>query len=929
MPADAVTLANLRAAGPPRWIDALCIAFVIFVAVGVGWMLTGIGGERVRHYVGLLADTPACFCALIVAVEATRRLKSGVTKSAWSFLSTAIALYTAGTMIGVSSWLHGRDPFPGPADLFYLAFYPTLLIAIGLMIRAAAARIRWTQFLLDATILVTGFGAFFWYLTISRAPKHGEVDVFKNAISQLYMGGNCIIVLTFGVLLLAGNATRRGQRISLLLALGFSTMLIADIAWSVAKITGRYIPGELPDVLYLVSYVPMALAGRERMKEATDDATRAVSGLIAQSLPYAAMISAFFVLLALTQGMSSGPATAMTGVTFVLGLFIMLRQGLSLRDDAANRERRAARLVEDHYESLIANASDVIMVVAIDGAIRFASPASERTLGLRPDRAAHGNLFELWRSADADRLRAFLEEVAASTGRPIGPVEMSIDRGSTHFVLEVVGNNLIEDAAVKGLALNFRDITERKILEEQLRKMAFYDPLTLLANRSLFRDRVQHAIALAERGHHQAAVLFLDLDNFKNVNDTLGHEAGDRLLQAVSQRLIESTRASDTVARLGGDEFAILLEGFSDSGEVEHLAAALLGKLDQSFLIGNAQLNVSASIGVALSADDTDTDALLGQADIAMYHAKAAGKSRFVVFHPKMQELLQERLRLQADLQTAIDDGQFVVEYQPVVDLETRALVGLEALVRWRPPALGLLMPARFIQIAEDTGHIVDLGRWVLNRACQDLRAWRETVAGGDALRLAVNISARHLQHGDLVRDVAAALSVSGLEAHNLVLEMTESTIMHHTEANLERLLQLKALGVRLAIDDFGTGYSSLSYLHRFPIDVLKIDRSFVSRLTTSSSGADLARAVITFSQTLGLATVAEGIEIQGELDALIGLGCVAGQGFLFAASGSLEELAQSSFVETRNDLWQPEGAGLEADLIAPENVFHESISAA
>ena len=287
-----------------------------------------------------------------------------------------------------------------------------------------------------------------------------------------------------------------------------------------------------------------------------------------------------------------------------------------------------------------------------------------------------------------------------------------------------------------------------------------------------------------------------------------------------------------------------------------------------------------------------------------MYFAKTAGKNRFLAFEPAMQEMLQEKTRLVADIARAIANEEFFVEYQPIVDLGTQSLLGVEALVRWRHPELGVVMPGRFIHIAEECGQIVKLGRWVLSRACREVRAWRSSVAGGEQLRLAINISGRHLQNGDLARDIAQTLEESGLEPGNLVIELTESTIMHNTEANLAWLQQLKALGVRLAIDDFGTGYSSLSYLHRFPIDILKIDRSFVARLTNSSTGPGLARAVITLSETLGLDTVAEGIEFEPQVDALLKLGCVAGQGFLFAKSGTLAELSKSRFVAKRNQLW-------------------------
>ncbi|MBV8306609.1 MAG: EAL domain-containing protein, partial [Gammaproteobacteria bacterium] len=438
----------------------------------------------------------------------------------------------------------------------------------------------------------------------------------------------------------------------------------------------------------------------------------------------------------------------------------------------------------------------------------------------------------------------------------------------------------------------------------------------LLANRNLFRDRVQHALTLAQRGKSAIAVMFLDLDNFKNINDSLGHDAGDRLLQAVAQRIVKTTRSSDTVARLGGDEFAVLVEGIGSQRDAERLADALVDTVALAFTLNGVEVRTTASIGVALSSADTGADTLLSNADIAMYHAKSAGKNRHVSFQPQMQDMLQERLRLEADTGRALAQEEFFLEYQPIVDLRTGSLLGVEALVRWRHPEAGVLMPARFIHVLEECGQIGKLGRWVLTKACVDFCAWRTTVAAGDGLRLAVNISGRHLQHGGLVHDVAQALDDSGLEPHNLVIELTESTTMYNTDANLERFHQVKALGVRLAIDDFGTGYSSLSYLHRFPIDILKIDRSFVSRLTNSDNGPELARAVITLGDTLGLETIAEGIELEPQVEALISLGCVAGQGFLFAHAGSLEQLSHSSFVARRNALGS--AAAGQQDLAAP-----------
>jgi diguanylate cyclase (GGDEF)-like protein/PAS domain S-box-containing protein len=902
---------SIRFGATPRWVDRLFIGLAIYVVAGSVWMLTGFGGPQITHYVGLLSDAPAALASVVVAAATARRTARGTLRTAWIALAVALALYFIGVAIGTVSWLRGHDPFPGPADIFYCAFYPTLAAGGLLLIRAAAVRVPWIQLSLDATIFVAGFGAFFWFLVIRPATLHVEVDFLKQALSLAYLGLDCVLLLMLGVLVLTGAGSAGGWRIPLLLLSGFAIMFLGDILWSLAKVRGYYLPGGFQDVLYLACYLPVAAAGRAQMRSIAAPARTVsnTSDALARSLPYAAMLAAFLVLVYLARGDIRGPSTVMTMIVFALTLLFMVRQGVVLRGDALLRERRAARMVEERYASLIANASDVIMIVAPDGMLRFVSPACERTLGLKPEEITGRSLPELWAGEDGEKVRLFLAEVAATSSGTVGPVELRIERGTRRCVIEGVGSNLTQDPAVQGLALNFRDISERKALEEQLRQLAFHDPLTLLANRNLFRDRVQHALTLSQFGQSSVAVMFLDLDNFKNINDSLGHDAGDCVLQAVAQRIVQTTRSSDTVARLGGDEFAVLLEGIATVAEVGRLADALIDTLDLPFTLDGMEVRVAASIGVAFSTPDTGAEALLSNADIAMYHAKAAGKNRHVTFQPQMQDMLQERLRLEADIGRALAHEEFFLEYQPIIDLGTKSLLGVEALVRWRHPEAGILMPGRFIQVAEECGQIVKLGRWVLKQACREVCAWRRSIAGGSGLRLAVNISGRHLQHGELVDDVAQALHESGFEAGNLVIELTESTTMYNTDANLERFQRLKALGVKLAIDDFGTGYSSLSYLHRFPIDILKIDRSFVSRLTNSDNGPELARAVITLGETLGLDTVAEGIEHEPQVAALLALGCVAGQGFLFARAGSLEELSGSPFVARRNLLWTAHAA--------------------
>jgi diguanylate cyclase (GGDEF)-like protein/PAS domain S-box-containing protein len=894
---------------PPRqpfvagWTGALAAGLVVYALAAILVTAWYPGTGRAFDVFTLFSDLPMYAGSTLLAAIAACRETTPSARRVWQLLTASLAVYSTGNLLNSFYWFFGRDPFPSAGDVFFLAFYPLLFAAVLAVVRGGALRVPWGRLALDGLILALGFGAFFWFFVIHPSSlADGGTDLVKYVLAQAYITLACLMVLTFGVFLMNAGDGPLARRTLMLLTFGFCLMFLADIVWAMAKVTGQYLPGGLSDVLYLSCYVGLAGAAREHMRGPPPAARVASTNTVtlSQSLPYLAMLVSFVLLVYFQGGKSGEPTTIMTAIIFALTLLVMLRQGAVLRDQASLREQRAAGLVEARYGSLIRNASDVIMICDAHGGLQFASPAAEHALGRHPDALIGGSLLELWSGPDQERLRAFLADVAASSGRPVGPIELSLGTGTGRCTMEAVGTNLLNDPAVRGLALNFRDVSERKVLEEQLSQLAFHDSLTLLANRNLFRNRVEHALALADRAGRRVAVLFLDLDNFKNINDSHGHGAGDRLLQTAAQRLVMCTRATDTVARLGGDEFAVLLEGITSPAEVEHIAAMIIDLFRAPLTLDGNDVAITASIGIACSEPQDDTERLLRNADIAMYSAKAAGKARHVVFQAHMQEQLQERVRLVEDIHRAIEREEFFLEFQPIVDLTTRELLGVESLVRWRHPVRGLVMPGEFIAAAEESGQIVELGRWVLVDACRRISEWRGSVAAGNGIRVAVNISGRHLQQADFVADVRRALGESGLEPESLVIELTESTIMQNTEANLEKFRDLKALGVRISIDDFGTGYSSLSYLHRFPIDILKIDRSFVSRLTESSDGPELARAVVMLGETLGLETIAEGIEDEQQVTQLLDLGCVAGQGFLFARSCALEALASSPFVLRR-----------------------------
>jgi diguanylate cyclase (GGDEF)-like protein/PAS domain S-box-containing protein len=901
----------------PGWTNAL--AWGLFGYIAVAMLVIAYNGPVVPalEVFSLYSDSLASIAVAILFAAAARRSAQPESKRTWWLLTAALAVYSLGNLLHSTYWLFGVDPFPSIGDVFFLAFYPLVYAAALTVVRAATVRVPWARLGLDATILTLGFGAFFWFGVIApTADAQHEPGLLKYLLTQTYIALNCIMLLAFGILLMHSETAPIRRRTLIFLTLGFSSMSFADIVWAMSKVSGTYLPGGISDAIYLSCYVWLGAAAREQIRgrRPRRHARKPGSSGLMDGLPFLAMMISFLMLVYVESSSGASPANAMTVVIFILTSLVMVRQGVIFRDDAALRERKAADRVEARYASLIKNAADVIIITDADGVVRFASPAAERTFRIHPNDLVGRDLLQFWTDGDREQVVAFLAEVAATRGRVIGPIEVSMESGDRRSTLESVGSNLMDDPAVAGLAINFRDVSERKALEEQLRKLAFHDPLTLLANRSLFWNRVQHALALAQRSQQQVAVMFLDIDNFKNINDSLGHDAGDRLLQAAAQRLVKATRPSDTVARLGGDEFAVLLEGIGREEDVERIATSITAAFNHPLLLDGREVDASASIGVACSQRGDDTEQLLRNADIAMYNAKFAGKARYVLFQEYMLEQLHDRLRLEQDIDRALLRDEFVVEYQPVVDLENRELLGVEALVRWNHPERGLVLPGAFISIAEESGRIVELGRHVLVEACCQVRRWSDSITAGRGLRLAVNISGRHLQQGNLVADVRHALQVSGLEPSSLVIELTESTIMHNTEGNLERFRELKALGVRLAIDDFGMGYSSLSYLHRFPIDILKIDRAFVSRLTEQDGGPELARAVVTLGTTLGLETIAEGIESEDQASTLRELGCVAGQGFLFARSTTLDLIAGSTYMARRSELRVDHGT---ADLTA------------
>jgi diguanylate cyclase (GGDEF)-like protein/PAS domain S-box-containing protein len=583
------------------------------------------------------------------------------------------------------------------------------------------------------------------------------------------------------------------------------------------------------------------------------------------------------------------PDAPTVDATLVIGLATILAvvTGLAAAT-AANRDAQLARrrMAERRTEALLENASDAVLAIDRSGEVSYASPSARTVFGYNTQGMTGARLAGLVHHDDLPQVREWTSNLFEAPAEAVARTEARIRRADgTWLYADVLGSNLTADPAVRAAVLSVRDLGPRRALEEELTRQAFADSLTGLANRALFRDRVEHALARQRRGAGRVNLLLIDVDDFKVINDSLGHTAGDHLLCALAERLRTHVRGSDTLARIGGDEFAILVEDLDDL-ETAGLAERVTTAVRQPVRLGNRDVTCTVSVGLAsVKAGDAEhsADELLRDADLAMYAAKNGGRDRFAVYDPAMYADVLHEARQRADLERALAEGEFVLHYQPIVDLPGRRLTGFEALVRWRHPRDGLVAPNAFIPVAEATGLIVPLGRWVLREACTQLARWRAEWPAFRHLRMSVNLSARQFQYDGLVADVAEILDATGVDPGDVVLEITESMLMRDTDATVASLRALKRLGVALAIDDFGTGYSSLSYLKQFPVDIIKIDRSFVDGVTGDSGDAPLAEAVVQLGRALQLQTVAEGIETPDQWSALYSLGCEFGQGYLFA----------------------------------------------
>lgn len=609
-------------------------------------------------------------------------------------------------------------------------------------------------------------------------------------------------------------------------------------------------------------------------------------------LPYVMVTLAYGALVLAVAGNNQELMKLVTLCVGIVTILVMARQYIASRELESLYTERASLHAESKLAALVRHGTDLLSIVEPEGTLRFASPSHESTLGHKPTNLVGRNFFAGVHREDLRKVKqAFESIVSGALGSSAMTFRLRHGDGSWRWI-DGFATDLRDEPSIGAIVLNGRDVTERQAMEARLLDQVLRDPLTGLGNRRLFRDRVEHALARHQRGATLMAVLFLDLDHFKLVNDTLGHAAGDVLLTTVAGRITAALRTSDTIARLGGDEFAVLIEDMADVGDAEAAAGRIQQALERPIVIDDREVYVRASIGIAHAHETHDVDDLLSDADAAMYGAKQAGRGRVQGFSSAMRASARERMEIEGELRKALEANELYLVYQPVLDLESGHITGVEALMRWDHATKGAIAPSRFIPVAEESDLIVEIGRTALKQAARDAVWLRSSSAAAEHLHIAVNLSPRHLLLPDVVSDIQQALTSAYCLPQAMVVEITETVLAANESVIAERLQLLRALGVQIALDDFGTGYSSLAYLRRFPIDILKVDRSFLADHDADITADGVTRAILSIGQSLQLRTTAEGVETERQLRQLARMGCTHAQGFVISRPTDRETLA-------------------------------------
>ncbi len=811
---------------------------------------------------------------------------------AWTLLSIGVGAWAAGQL----GWTiyevgFGITP-PSPSELDVLFLSSPLLIVVGLlaMVRTPAGHISHLRGAVEALFIAAGVFLLSWSL-IGHAILSSDASLLNRTVNLAYPTLDAVALAA--VLFVAVRRSKDPPAGLGLLALGIAAVAVSDSGFLYLSTVVNEIPGAtVLDSGWVAGFLLIALAAMQRGTPYRLR-RRLQNSKLVPILP--AVPSALGVLAILATWIVRGDLQSENLVLSILGVVVLLAVALLQIIFYENRalmgnleelvEQRTVELhaTERHFRALVQRSSDIVMVVGPDREIRYVSDSIDAIFGYSPG-AIVGRRLDVFGESAGQTLSDALDQVTITPGQVKRVQWELVDPSGRARRAESTIANLLADPNVGAFVLNTRDDTYRAALQEQLRHQAFHDPLTMLANRALLSDRAAQALARSRRTGSSVAVMALDIDSFKLVNDRLGHLAGDHLLRSIARRLRAAVRPEDTVARIGGDEFVVLVDSVEQAQDALALAQRVHDSMRAPFELGGEEQAITLSIGVALdNAPHSNFEQLLSDADVAMYAVKSAGRDAIQLYEPSMHEQARERFRMQTELREGLKRGEMKVLYQPVFSGADRRLEGFEALVRWQSPKRGELQPESFLPLAEETGLIVPLGRWVLKEALCEAASWDGARDGGPPLSISVNVSAVQIGAPSILADVRDALARSGIDPARAVLEITESTLIDSSPRVVEVLHELKQLGVRLAIDDFGTGYASISYLQRIPVDILKVDQSFLQRSESDERGRELLQAILDIGHALSLVTVAEGVEQPSQLAALERGGCDLVQGHLFS----------------------------------------------
>ncbi|HVH64412.1 MAG TPA: EAL domain-containing protein [Candidatus Acidoferrum sp.] len=818
------------------------------------------------------------------AVAAWRRL--GRERLAWALMAFSCVSWGA---LSAASALLGTSPLmTSLIDVRFGATVVATILGMALLASSPAPATARLQALLDAAIVASSLLFISWGTVLAPAYRNISIALDVRLINLLHPLGDLVMATTLVFML---YRAWRARRLSwLYLAVGVLVNAITDSGSTWIQL--RSIDSTLGDLLGWGWLAGFALIGLGAVFEKRNQPIRSIVRLPIAATAFLNVPPVAVGIVAAIRELTTGelePFLFWNGLVVVA--LVLTRELATVVENRALIHTMERRIAERTYElsnseaklrTLLKTSPDAIILTDAEGAITYLNSVFERVLGRAPGAVMGRSWLDLIHPDDQPRLQWVIEKARqTSGGRASTEARIShADHGWRQA--EVTITNLLEDGTVKGLVVNLRDITERKALDDQLAHHALHDPLTGLVTRAVFRDRLHQSVVRAARRRERPAVLMVNLDGFRRINDGLGYTVGDGVLVAAAERLRQSVRAGDTVARMSGDTFAILVEDTEKDESPDQVAERVLNEL-KGISIANRPIELSASIGIAsLAPGDHNPDDPLRDADTALFEAKAAGDGHIAVYDgSRMHAATRSRLELQAELQRAIEHKEFVGHYQPIVRLKDGRPVAMEALVRWVHPWRGMLPPGDFIFAADKTGAIVSLGRWMLLEAARQVRRWQDELHLA-TLGLAVNLSVRQLNDDGLAEDISLVLKETGLEPSLLMLEMTESALMEDFNQSVERLQRLKNLGLNLAIDDFRSGYPSLTHLRHLPIDTLKIDRSFVLNLGKPQETAQV-RSILSLAESLGAEVVAEGVEDALQTGALVEMGCRLGQGFYFS----------------------------------------------